>query len=72
MIDMPAICSTGIEEASKFSICLATLGDSFGAHQHIAVSKCLFIRFLTTEGIGFMGHFGCQDLEWHQIIPKYL
>jgi hypothetical protein len=58
MIDMPAMRSTGIEEASKFGICLAALGDGFGAHQNITVSKCLFISFLTTEGIGFMRHFG--------------
>ena len=69
MIDMPAMRATGIDEASKFSICLATLGDSFGAHQNIAVSKCLFIRFLKTKRIGFMGHLGSQDLERHQIIP---
>jgi hypothetical protein len=50
--------STGIEEASKFSIYLATLGDGFGAHQNITVSKRLSISLLKTKGIGFMGHFG--------------
>jgi hypothetical protein len=58
MIDMPAVRSTGIEEASQFSICLAALGDSFGAHQNIAVSEGPFISLLKTKGIGFMGHFG--------------
>jgi hypothetical protein len=57
MIDMPAMGSTRIKEAGKFSICLATLGNGFGVHQNITVSKCLFISFLKTKGIGFMGHF---------------
>jgi hypothetical protein len=69
MIDLPVMHATGIEEASKFSICMATLGDGVGAHQNIAVSKRLFIRFLEAKGIGFMGHFGSQDLKRHQIIP---
>jgi hypothetical protein len=69
MVDVPAMHSTGIEEASKFGICLATLSDGLGAHQDITVSKCLFIRFLETKGIGFMGHFGSQDLERHYTIP---
>jgi hypothetical protein len=49
--------STGIEEVGNFRIFLAALGDGFGTHQNITVSKYLFIRFLKTEGIGFMGHF---------------
>jgi hypothetical protein len=52
------MCSTGIEEASKFRIRLATLGDGFGTHQNIPVSEGMFISFLKTKGIGFMGHFG--------------
>ena len=58
MIDLPAMCSTGVEEAGKFRIRLAALGDRFGTHQNIPVSEGLFISLLATEGIGFMRHFG--------------
>jgi hypothetical protein len=58
MIDVPAMCSTGVEETGKFRIRLAALGDRFVPHQNKTASEGLFISFLTTEGIGFMRHFG--------------
>ena len=44
---------------------IATLGDSFSVHQNIAVSEGLFISFLKAEGVGFMRHFGGQNVERH-------
>jgi hypothetical protein len=58
MMDTPAMRSAGVEEAGQLRIHLPTLGDRVCTHQHIPISKSLFIRFLKTERIGFMRHFG--------------
>ena len=61
MIDIPAMHSTAVEDASKDRTRLAPLLRPTG---HNAVCRPAR-QFLKTEGIGLMRDFGSQDVETH-------